>query len=123
MHLAEQLNEWEESSACQKVLGRSLFPWKTVKRTSNGHQHFPISHESSIAVLAAWLSCSLPPIQTELMTHDPGKGPLKAGLWLICRPYYPQLLCHCCCFPLSLIQTHTRAHTVVFRVQNTGLHL
>lgn len=118
LHLVEQLKEWEESPACHKVLGWSLFPWKVVKTTSSGRQRFPISHENSITVPVAWLSCRLPPIQTELMTHDPGMEPLKAGLRLILGPHYLQLLCHRFCFLLSHTQT-----VQFFRTQNTGPHL
>lgn len=71
----------------------NTFPWKKAKRTGDGRQRSPISHENSITVPAAWPSCSLLPIQAEVMTHDLGTGPRGAGLWLILRPTYLQLLC------------------------------
>lgn len=82
-------------------------------RTGDGRERFPLSHENSIAVPAAWLSRSLPPIQTELMTHDPRMGPLGVDQQLvsvILRPHHPPLY-----FPSQLPLAHSVTHTALPR--------
>lgn len=80
MHLAVQLRGVGGIFCLPDAACMELIPLERGKvRTGDGRERFPLSHENSIAVPAARLSRTLPPIQTELMTHDPRMGPLGAG--------------------------------------------